>query len=113
MLKKEVLRDKRNFSAVYNKGKSFGSKHVVLFCKKNSEKYNRLGFLASKKVGNSVTRNRARRLMKESYRNIQSELNEGYDLIFIARKGIEKEKCQTVQKSMIFLLKKADILKRG
>ncbi|QHI72264.1 hypothetical protein Ami3637_07470 [Aminipila terrae] len=49
MLKKGVLRKKKDFSAIYNRGNSFGGKYVVLFCKKNNLDYNRIGFLASKK----------------------------------------------------------------
>ena len=79
MLKKNVLRKNSEFSAVYNKGKSVGDRYVVLFYRPNGLPYNRTGFLASKKVGNSVVRNRAKRLMKESYRNIEGSLPEGYD----------------------------------
>lgn len=84
MLKPNVLRRKNDFSAIYNKGKSVGERYVVLFYRKNNLAYNRTAFLASKKVGNSVARNRARRLMKESYREIKTDLQTGYDFILIA-----------------------------
>lgn len=111
MLKKGVLRDKRNFSAVYKKGRSFGGRYVVLFYKKNNLGYNRLGFLASKKVGNSVVRNRARRLLRESYRKIESNTKIGFDIILIARNTIKDVKCDDVYKSMYSLMKKAGIMK--
>lgn len=101
MLKKEVLRGDRQFSAVYNRGKSTGSRYVVLFYKKNQLDYNRIAFLASKKVGNAVARNRARRLMKESVRSLDLEKKEGYDLIFIARNTIHGVKCKDVKKSIL------------
>ena len=100
MLKKNVLRKNREFSAVYNKGKSVGDRYVVLFYRLNGLPYNRTGFLASKKVGNSVVRNRAKRLMKESYRNIEGSLPEGYDFIIIARNTICGKKCAEVEKSL-------------
>ena len=59
MLKKEVLRGDRQFNTVYNRGKSTSSRYVILFYKKNQLDYNRIAFLASKKVGNAVARNRA------------------------------------------------------
>ena len=100
MLKKNVLRKNSEFSAVYNKGKSVGDRYVVLFYRLNGLPYNRTGFLASKKVGNSVVRNRAKRLMKESYRNIEGSLPEGYDFIIIARNTICGKKCAEVEKSL-------------
>ncbi len=112
MLKPDVLRRKKDFTAIYNKGKSIGERYVVLFIKKNNLAYNRTAFLASKKVGNSVLRNRARRLMKESYRELKTNLDSGYDLIWIARSTIVDLKCADVKKSMEAALKKSGIIKR-
>ncbi|MBR6881289.1 MAG: ribonuclease P protein component [Clostridiales bacterium] len=42
----------------------------------------RTGFCANKKQLGAVGRNRARRLMRESYRKLCPGLKEGYDLIF-------------------------------
>jgi ribonuclease P protein component len=113
MLKPEILRDKRDFSALYGKGRSSGGKYVVLFFRKNRLGFNRRAFLASKKVGNSVRRNRARRLMREAYRHFEGELAPGYDLLFIARNTITTDavKCRDVEASMQALLKKNRLLK--
>ncbi len=110
MLREDVLRKKTDFDAVYNKGKSTGSKYVVIFYFKNGMGLTRTCFLASKKVGNSVMRNRARRLMKESFRQIKDRLPEGYDLIFIARNTIQGRACQEVRKSMEDALKRAKLM---
>lgn len=111
MLKKDVLRKKEDFTKVYNKGKSLGDKYIVLFYKKNNLPYNRTGFLASKKVGNSVKRNRARRLMKESYRIFSHELNIGYDFIIIARNTISDKKLNDVSSSLNSAFKRAGVKK--
>lgn len=100
MLKKETLRGQREFEKIYKKGRSKGSKYVVFFCIKNSLGYNRIGFLASKKVGKAVARNRAKRLMKEAFRDFDNFPYRGYDIIFIARKGIDKVKMKDVKLSM-------------
>ena len=112
MLKPNVLRRKKDFSVIYNKGKSIGERYVVLFCRKNNLTYNRTAFLASKKVGNSVLRNRARRLMKESYRELGQNLESGYDLIWIARNTIINLKCADVKKSMEAAVKKSGLPKK-
>lgn len=48
----------------------------------------RFGFTASKILGNAVTRNRARRRLKEAVRLIAAKhAREGYDYVLIARAG--------------------------
>jgi len=82
-----------------------------LFYKKNNLPYSRIAFLASKKVGNSVKRNRARRLMKESYRLCDFSIPDGYDFIIIARNTIEGTKCADVQKSLGSAFRRTGVLK--
>lgn len=108
MLKKEVLRKKEDFNRVYKKGKSVGDRFVVVFCLRNDLGYNRISFLASKKVGNSVKRNRARRLMRESMRHIEN-IKQGYDIIVIARNTINDRKCADVKKSLEAALRRLKI----
>ena len=112
MLKKDILRNKEDFSAIYKKGKSVGERYVVVFFKKNNLSYNRIAFLASKKVGNSVERNRARRLMKENYRFLKSHIKNGYDIVFIARNSINGKKAYDVEKSMKNAVNKAKLYKK-
>ena len=109
MLKKEILRRKEDFSTIYKKGKSVPDRYIVLFYMKNGLQYNRISFLASKKVGNSVQRNRAKRLMRESYRHICDQISCGYDIIFIARNSINGKKYDEVNKSVCSALRKAGI----
>ena len=111
MLKKDILRRKDDFTSIYKKGRSVGERYIVLFYKKNNLSYNRIAFLASKKVGNSVERNRARRLMKENYRFLKSHIRNGYDLVFIARNSILDAKCRDVQRSIESALKRTGVLK--
>lgn len=112
MLKRNVLRYQKNFDRIYRRGKSIGDRFVVVFFIKNNLDYTRTGFLASKKVGNSVKRNRARRLMKESIRLSSIELPKGYDFIFIARNTIVDASCQQVQKSLESALRRTGVLER-
>ena len=46
----------------------------------------RVGIIASKKVGNAVARNKAKRMIREAYRQ-NTELNE-WELVVIARKSL-------------------------
>ena len=44
-----------------------------------------MGITTSKKIGNAVRRNRARRVIREAYRPLASRVKRGYDLVLVAR----------------------------
>ena len=50
----------------------------------------RLGIVASRKVGNAVARNRAKRLIREAFRRHADRMPPGLDLVVIARPGLEQ-----------------------
>ena len=106
---KLTLRNQRNFLAVYNKGKSQGSRYVVVLHKKNGLDITRIAYVSSKKVGNSVQRNRSRRLMREAYRTMSKQIIPGYDVIFIARNQINGCKCAEVQRAMFGAIRAAGL----
>jgi len=110
--KEDVLRNERDFLNLKKYGKSFGSAQVVLVVNKNDKALNRKAFLASKKVGNSVVRHRATRLMKEAFRQIEKEkvIPTGYDLLFIARPTIIGLKCADVKKSIEAAMKRSKLI---
>ena len=110
MKRPEVLRKQEDFTRLYKNGKSSGSKYLVLLTRKNGLSTNRKAFLASKKVGNSVCRNRARRLMKEAFRKTEAELPVGYDFLLIARHDILNCKCQQVEESLRAVCKKNGLI---
>lgn len=105
-----VLRKQEDFDRLYRKGKSSGSRHLVLLYRKNGLSYNRKAFLASKKVGNSVCRNRARRLMKEAFRKAEADLPKGYDFLLIARHSITDVKCGVVEKALFGALQRSGLI---
>jgi ribonuclease P protein component len=106
-----ILRGKRDFSRLYSKGKSSGSRDLTVVYLKNGQDSNRYAFIASKKVGNSVHRNRARRLMKESLRGIKDRVRMGYDILLIARPPICGRKCDQVAASLEKALSKKGLVK--
>ncbi len=84
--KKNVsLNQNRSFRYVYNKGRSLVSPLVVTYVLKNRCGINRVGITASKKIGNAVKRNRARRVIKAAYEICKNDVKTGYDIVFIAR----------------------------
>ena len=106
-----TLRKQRDFGRVYKKGSSRGSRYVVILYKENGLGYTRTAFVASKKVGNSVTRNRARRLMREAHRSMQDSIACGYDIIFVARNTIADCSEPEVEKVMRTALRGCELIR--
>ena len=81
----EGLKNTNQFKIVYNNGKSYANRDLVMYLRKNDSDTNRLGISVSKKVGNSVVRHRVTRLIRESYRLNEEKLLQGYDIVVVAR----------------------------
>jgi len=71
-----VLKHNREFQLVYRRGKSAHSHAFVLFFLPNTSTVT-VGFTASKKVGNAVSRNRAKRRMRALFSHYRSQLAGG------------------------------------
>ena len=56
----------------------------------------RLGITASRKIGNSVQRSRARRLIREGFRAVFSDLPDGLDIVVIVRRPLGERKMQAL-----------------
>lgn len=68
-----------------------------------------VGFSVSKKIGNSVTRNRARRRLRACFSPLLPSVKPGYNLIFIARSGALTAPFLSMQKSMVSALQRAGV----
>ena len=60
----------------------------------------RAGFVASRRVGGAVVRNRARRIMRAAWRAVEPSVREGIVAVFVARETIRGAKAQDVETEM-------------
>lgn len=103
------LKKNQDFKWVYAKGRSHANRILVLYYLPNGKDHNYLGISVSKKVGNSVERNRVKRRIRECYRLNEDRIRTGYHMIIIARVRAKNSDYQSIQSAMIHLLKKSKL----
>ena len=103
------LRSNMEFKRVYSGGKNYWNRNLVLYVKKNNVGNTRVGYSITKKIGNSVVRNKIRRRMKEIYRLNFSSIRGNYDLIFIPKKNVVDISYKELESAMLHILKLAGV----
>ena len=102
-----------DFRKVYQRGKSLADRNLVIYTMTNKSEKSRIGISISKKVGKAHERNRIRRCIKEAYRlNIDDKVLGGYDLVFIARINAADKDYRELERSLKYICKKANIIKK-
>lgn len=109
----ESIKKNEDFKRVYQLGKSYANKYLVMYAKKNDLETGRLGISVSKKVGNSVVRHRITRLLRESYRLNEKKFHSGWDIVVIARQGAKDRNYFEINSAMLHLAKLHRILCEG
>jgi ribonuclease P protein component len=82
----ERVRRRSDYERIYSRGVKISGKCLTLFMLVNDLKVGRLGIAATKKIGGAATRNRAKRLIREVFR--QNKLAPGFDLVVIPKREL-------------------------
>lgn len=86
-----TLKSNNDFQNIYKTGKKIYGTYSLLFIQKNNHSYNEYGFVASKKIGNAVCRNRIKRLFREFINKNETFLPTSTTFIFVAKKKSGEE----------------------
>lgn len=100
------LRKRKQFQYVYHRGKSYACREMVLLHVRNPRL--QVGFSVSRKVGNSVVRNRVKRRLREQFRRLMPQIKPGLYVI-IARESAARVDSRTLSASMMYLLRKQNL----
>jgi ribonuclease P protein component len=82
------LRRRAEFTRVYERGTRLRGRFMTCFALPNGLDSPRLGIAASRKIGNAVIRNRAKRRIRELYR--LAKPLKAIDIVFVPRRELVK-----------------------
>ena len=110
-----TLQKNEQFRICYARGKKVVCDHVVVFYHpaRNSDAAPdmRIGVVASKRVGNAVKRNRAKRLLREAARRVSGQLNyRDIWVVLVAKSSITAQTSHGVQNDLEQGLRRAGLL---
>lgn len=121
------LKENHLYRKSYRLGKKKGSSTVVVYVLRDKaaallkkqnpqkQKLNRVGISASKKVGGAVQRNRAKRVIRESYRLIDKEIGvkKGYLIVIVPREKCTVCSMQEVKRDLTYCLESLEMLEKN
>lgn len=105
-----TLKLNKDFRRLYYRGKCVACHNVVIYAQKNRLNKTRVGLTCGKSVGGAVMRNRAKRLMRESFRSLLPRFAGSYDIVIVARSRISGKKCDEVLRDVKYAFKKLGII---
>jgi ribonuclease P protein component len=82
----ERIKARAQFQQIYKNGARVHSRYSTLFVLANRLSFGRLGIAATKKLGGSVERNRAKRLIREVFR--RNKVAPGFDVVVIPKREL-------------------------
>jgi len=113
--KPERLRKQKDFQELFRyrqvaRGRDFRVHYR--FREQGSSPNVRAAFVAGKRIGKSVTRNRIKRLLREAFRRVKSDLRpeRGVDLLFVANRDFSGRSSPEVEEDMREILERIGIL---
>jgi ribonuclease P protein component len=102
----ERLRRRADYQQVYERGARVHGRLLTLFTLSNALPVGRLGIAATRKLGGAVSRNRAKRLIREVFR--RNKLAPGFDVVVVPKRemldasliALETEFRHTLERSL-------------
>ncbi len=97
------------FREAYAQGRKFVGRTMVLWLREGEGAALRLGVVTGVKVGGSVQRSRARRLLREAYRRNRYRLFGKVDVVLVARRAILDARWEDIVAELMALAERAKL----
>ena len=107
----KTLKSNTDFRRAYGRGKAYTNPALVTYVNKNRAGICRVGITTSKKIGNAVQRNRARRVIRAAFAPLANQTSPGYDIVFVARTKTVYKKSTEITEIMRQQLSQAGLLR--
>ena len=101
------------FRRLYNRGESCANRYLVVYCRRNGTKRNRVGLTVGAKLGHAVQRNRLRRRLREIYRLHETQFARGYDIVVVARSAAMQASYRQLEGAYLRCAEKLSIFSPG
>lgn len=101
------IKSNKDYRVIYKYGKKYHGRYIIVFIKENDCGYNRFGIVTSKKIGNAVVRNRAKRQLRAILFNNKEKMATGFDMVIVARFSIKGAISNSIEKDFLNLIRKA------
>ena len=99
--KLERLKKRPEFQKVLAEGeKNHIGSLCTVFSIPNGLNRKRLGIIASKKVGNAVARNRVKRAIRETFRQIKHRMTPAVDIVIVSGKEMVAESYKVIDEKL-------------
>jgi ribonuclease P protein component len=110
MGKRIAINQNHLFLRAYRSKLCFVSPFVVTYVVKRKAGPLAIGITASRKIGNAVERNRARRVIKAAIGELLGDKDGSFDLVFVCRRAILSKKSTEIEPILRSHLRKAGVL---
>ena len=84
-----MLKKNYEFKIVLTKGRFYIGKQLKIVILKNGKNFKTLGIAVSTKNGKAFQRNKAKRLIREAYKNLEEKIINGYSIVVLLKKDID------------------------
>ncbi|MEG0798325.1 MAG: ribonuclease P protein component [Acidaminococcaceae bacterium] len=111
LTKMKRLKSKKDFQNVYTNGHSVVDALSIIYVFAAPGAELKIGLAVGKKLGNAVTRNHIKRMMREVFRKRQYELKDNFNIVWVARKKLVVADLKTYERVFLRLVKRAGLLR--
>ena len=108
----KTIKSSAEITRLFKEGQRVGTKDITLIVMRNEkghDHHGRAAFIAGKKLGNAVWRNRAKRRMRSLCRDLNGPFAE-YDVLFVARRSINDVSYEEMKRKTKHALVKTGII---